>query len=98
MYYYINSFYLYSFLGYIYENLLHLIIKGKFLKNVLCEPIKPIYGIGVIIIIIIERFIFNRIKVSKRLKIFLVFITTIVVLTALEGISGVILEKLVHKV
>ena len=35
---------------------------------------------------------------SKRLKIFLVFITTIVVLTALEGISGVILEKLVHKV
>lgn len=98
MYYYINSFYLYSFLGYIYENLLHLIIKGKFLKNVLYEPIKPIYGIGLIIIIIIERFIFNRIKVSKRLKIFLVFITTIVVLTALEGISGVILEKLVHKV
>ena len=57
MYYYINTFYIYSFIGYIYELILNFTTKGKIINNLLTEPIKPIYGVGAIIIFTISVFI-----------------------------------------
>ena len=97
MYYYINNFYIFGFIGYIFELLQSLIFRHKFINNILFEPIKPIYGIGIVIIIIIEREIFNNLKISKKLKLFLVFITSFIILTLLEYLTGIILEKTIHK-
>ena len=97
MYYYINNFYIFGFIGYIFELLQSLIFRHKFINNILFEPIKPIYGIGIVIIIIIEREIFNNLKISKKLKLFLVFITSFILLTLLEYLTGIILEKMIHK-
>ncbi len=97
MYYYINNFYIFGFIGYIFELLQSLIFRHKFINNILFEPIKPIYGIGIVIIIIIEREIFNNLKISKKSKLFLVFIVSFILLTLLEYLTGIILEKTIHK-
>lgn len=97
MYYYINSFYLYSFLGYIYETIVNYILYQKYFTNILKEPIKPIYGIGVIITIIIEKIVFNKLKLSKKKKIFIYTITVTLILTILEFISGHLLHYIFHK-
>ena len=97
MYYYINSFYIYGFIGFLFENIQSLITKGEFLKNILYEPVKPIYGLGVVIIIILERLIFNRFKFRKIWKIVCLFVLSTLVLTGLEELTGVLLEILFHK-
>ena len=97
MYYYINNFYIFGFIGYIFELLQSLIFRHKFINNILFEPLKPIYGIGIVLVIIIERTIFNNLKISKKVKLFLVFITAFVLLTVLEYFTGIILEKTIHK-
>lgn len=95
--YYINSFYLYGFIGFLFENILSLITKGKFINNILYEPVKPVYGLGIVIIIILERFIFNRFEMKRCLKILCLFISTVVVLTVLEQLTGMLLQGVFHK-
>ena len=97
MYYYINNFYIFGFIGYIFELLQGLILRHKFINNILFEPIKPIYGIGIVLVIIIERTIFNNLKISKKFKLFIIFITAFILLTLLEYLTGIILEKTIHK-
>lgn len=97
MYYYINNFYIFGFIGYIFELLQNLIFRHKFINNILFEPLKPIYGIGIVLVIIIERTIYNNFKINKKLKLFLVFITSFTLLTILEYLTGIILEKTIHK-
>lgn len=97
MYYYINNFYIFGFIGYIFELLQSLIFRHKFINNILFEPLKPIYGFGIIFIIIIERSIFNNMKVSKKKKLLLVFITSFIILTVLEYLTGILLENTIHK-
>ena len=97
MYYYINNFYIFGFIGYIFELLQGLIFRHKFINNILFEPIKPVYGVGIVFVIVIERTIFNNLKISKKLKLFLVFITSFIILTLLEYLTGITLEKTIHK-
>ena len=97
MYYYINSFYIYAFLGYIYEIIANLVLHHKIFPNLLVEPIKPIYGFGVLIVLIIEKTVFNKLNFKKRTKIIIYFLSTITVLTALEYLTGIILHKIFHK-
>lgn len=44
--YYINCFFLYSFLGFIIENIVHLINKDDSGSGILYGPWTPIYGVG----------------------------------------------------
>lgn len=97
MYYYINNFYIFGFIGYIFELLQGLIFRHKFINNILFEPIKPVYGVGIVFVIVIERTIFNNLKISKKSKLLLVFITSFVILTLLEYLTGITLEKTIHK-
>ena len=61
-------------------------------------PWVPIYGFGTCLIIIIMRFVFNRIKVKRFIKVILVFLISTIVLTILEFISGNLIELLTGKV
>ena len=97
MYYYINSFYLYGIIGYLFENILSLVTRGSFMDNILYEPVKPIYGFGVVIIIMLERLVFNRFKMRKLYKIIAVFLLSTLVLTGLEQLTGVLMEAIFHK-
>lgn len=95
MYYYINTFYINSLIGYIYEFLLNL-TKGKIINNLLLEPIKPIYGIGVIIVLLLKKYIFKT-DLKKVTKIILFIVLTFIIITLFEYISGKLMHKFLNK-
>ena len=70
----------------------------KLNNGFLYGPWIPVYGFGVCLIIIIMRFVFNRIKLSRPIKIILLFLISTLVLTLLEYVGGNIIELLTGKV
>ncbi len=97
MFYYLNNFLLYSILGFLYENILHLITSGEIAQNPFLGPWMPIYGFGIIIMIFLTRFVFNRFKMPRFLKVISLFLLVIFILTILELIGGIITEAIFHK-
>lgn len=96
--YYLNTFIIYSILGFIMETSLKYVFFPNMNNGILYGPWIPVYGFGCCLIIVIERFVFNRIKVNRFLKILLVFLLSMIVLTTIEYISGNLIELLAGKV
>ena len=84
-------------LGYILEALTTFIKKGSFKSGIMFGPWTPIYGIGVIIILLISKYLFKHLHLSKVYEIIIVLLSIIVILTALEWLGGILIEKLFHK-
>ena len=95
--YYINVFIIYSILGYILEASFSFITKGTFKSGIMIGPWTPIYGIGVIIILSLSKFIFKNLHLSKIYEIIITLILITVILTILEYLGGISIEKLFHK-
>lgn len=85
--YYINIFLLFSILGHIIEN----IVYTKVDSGILYGLWTPIYGIGTIAIILIDNYL-NKFRLKKLLKIPLLFISSAIVLAAVETIGGYYIE------
>lgn len=92
--YYINCFFVYSFLGYIFETLLTFFTKQDFNSGILYGPITPIYGIGVILILTISHYFFMNLHLPRWRETIIVFFILIASLTLLEWIGGILIEKL----
>ena len=97
MYYYLNNFLFFAILGFIYENILQLILTGEFTSNPFYGLWMPIYGFGVIIMIFLTRLVFNRVKLNRPLKIIILFLTVTILLTILELAGGYLTEFIFHK-
>lgn len=93
---YINTFLTYSIIGYIFEIILTIIFKRKPISGIMYGPWTPIYGIGVLIILFIYRFV-NNFHLNKLLEIIIFFILITIILTLIEQLGGVLLDKLFHK-
>ena len=96
--YYINIFLVYSILGFIVEHIIKYLFAPKMNSGVLFGPWVPIYGFGCCLVIIIMRFVFNRIKTNRIIKIILVFLISMITLTTLEFIGGNLIELVTGKV
>lgn len=59
-------------------------------------PITPIYRVGAVIILIINKYIIKKIKCNKFFTILLQFIIFTILLTVIEFIGGFILKKLLN--
>lgn len=59
-------------------------------------PITPIYRVGSVIILIINKYIIKKIKCNKFFTILLQFIIFTILLTVIEFIGGFILKKLLN--
>lgn len=92
--YYINVFIIYSMLGYAIETTIKTLFKNDMNNGIMFGPWVPVYGLGCVLIIIIMRFVFNRIKVNRFFKILLVFILSMLILTILEFLGGILIEKI----
>lgn len=91
--YYVNCFFVYSIIGFLFEHLVCLIGGQKGQSGILYGPWTPVYGIGIIILIVIANFIFKNLHASKFLQTFVIFLTVIVLLTCIEYIGGILIEK-----
>lgn len=92
--YYINSFFIYSFFGYIYECIYNKIKNNENGSGILYGPYTPIYGIGSVIILLVSKYIFSLLKLPKILEILIMLISITIILTFLEWLGGTLIEKI----
>ena len=94
--YYLNCFFIYSFIGFIYENIIEFVRGKKPGGGMLYGPFTPIYGIGALLILVISKFIFNILNLNKVLEVIIIVLSLTIILTVLEWIGGILIEKIFH--
>lgn len=92
--YYLNIFLLFSILGYSYETIFRLYLKTT-QDYLLMGPWMPIYGFGLLISEFLNIFL-NKFKLKRFKKIILFFFINIILLTIIEEIGGILVEKIFH--
>lgn len=82
-------FFIYAFLGWIVEVVFAVLKSGKFVnRGFLNGPVCPIYGFGVVLILLILEPLKNNILV--------LFVCSVLLTSLLEFITGFVLEKVFH--
>ena len=92
--YYINCFFIYSIIGFIFENIVGIITDTSFDSGILYGPMTPIYGFGVILILVISKYLFFHLHMPRWVETIISFFVLIIVLTILEFIGGVLIENI----
>jgi len=92
--YYIKNFLIYSLLGFIMESTLFKITNTPKYSGIFYGPITAVYGVGIVAILLINKYIFKKIKCNKYLKLSLEFIICLFVLSFIEFLGGNILNLL----
>ena len=94
--YYINYFFLYSLFGHLLESTLYLIIGNNGKSGYLLGPWTPVYGLGIVIILLINNFIKKHIKLKKYQQMIILFLAAAVLLSAIEWLGGISIEYFFH--
>lgn len=94
MYYYFNTFFVFSILGYFLETLLH----PNYESGILNGYWTPIYGIGVVIILLIDKLLRKKIKVNRFIYPIILFICCSIVLAVTEVIGGYLIQLIFKRI
>lgn len=97
MYYYLNYFFIFSIIGHLIESLLVLIFDWNFKSGYLYGYWTPVYGLGVVLIILMSHLIFRKLKVNKVLEIIIFFISISLLLSFMEWVGGNVLYLIFNK-
>ena len=92
--YYIKNFLLYSLIGFIMESTLFKYMAINKHSGIFYGPITAVYGVGILSIILINKYFFTKIKNHKVLKYIIEFIILAIVLSIIEYLGGNILNYL----
>ncbi len=92
--YFFNCFWIYSIFGFFMETILFSIFNWSGESGILYGPWTPIYGFGSIIIILTTHYVFRNFKYNKFLKLILIFIFNFFLLSLIELLGGLLIEKL----
>lgn len=95
---YLNMFFIYSFIGFILETAMKVFVSNNMNNGILYGPWIPVYGLSSIFIIFIMRVVFNKLKLNRITKIIITLLISMVIITLIELLGGVIIEKIFHKV
>ena len=94
MYYYINTFFLFSILDHFLESFLN----PNYDSGILNGYWTPIYGLGVVIILIISKIIKKYINVSKWIYPLILFIISSIALATIEVTGGYLIQEIFNRV
>ena len=95
---YLNIFFIYSILGFLFENIIMLISNNHFFNSgVLYGPWAFIYGIAIFILMLLDKLLKEK-KLPKWLEIVLYYIGACLLMTLIEFIGGNLIEKIFHVV
>ncbi len=92
--YYLNCFFVYSFLGFLFETGVAKVTGNNFNSGILYGPFTPIYGIGVFLILIISKYFFLNLHMPRWVETIIVFFILFLVLTFIEWLGGILIEKI----
>ena len=85
--YYLNYFIIFSILGHFFESFFY--ASGD--SGIFLSYWTPIYGIGTIIILLINKYI-NKFNLSKTLKILYLFLFSSIILSIIESLGGYLIK------
>lgn len=94
MYYYINALYFFSLFGFILESTVYKISGSKRHSGIFYGPITMVYGFGVLALILIKKYFFDKLNCNKWLKLIIVFVGCWITLTFIEWLGGTILHQI----
>ena len=97
MYYYLNLFFINSFLGFLLETGLKVFVFHGMNNGILFGPWIPVYGFGSVIIVAVSKVVFRKLKLSKLWKTVILFFTVFLLVSLLEWLGGVVIEAVFHK-
>jgi len=92
--YYLNTFFIYSVLGYLLETVYAFLFKYDFDSGILYGSWTPVYGIGAIIIIIFSNYLFKNLHLKRIYETIIVFVLITIILTFIEWLGGISIEKI----
>jgi len=96
--YYLNTFLIYSIFGFLLETTVALVTKSHFQSGILFGPWTPIYGIGVVLIILLSNYLFYNLHLPRWIETIFAFFIITIVLTILEWLGGTLIELCFHTV
>ena len=94
--YYLNNFFFFSIIGFIMETIINLSLNQSLDSGFLKLPYTPIYGLGILIIIIINKLL-DKYHLNKHIKLIITFLLNTTILTLIEYIGGITLKAVLHK-
>lgn len=92
--YYLNCFFIYSILGHILETMVALVTKTSFKSGILNGWWTPVYGIGAVTILFVSEYLFKNLHMHRFWETIITFFVVAIVLSTLEALGGVLIEKL----
>lgn len=95
--YYINIFFIYSFLGFLFENGLNLVTNANFNSGVLYGPWTFIYGIAIFVIMGLDKFL-KKYDLNKWFKVLIFYVVITIFMTLIEFSAGMLIENIFHVV
>ncbi len=85
--YYLNYFFVFSIIGHIIESFIY--YNGE--SGILFGWWTPIYGIGIILILLTNKLI-NKLRINEFIKVILLFIISAILLSIIEVFGGYLIE------
>ncbi len=98
MYYYLNCFFIYSIFGHLLETVFSMLGNNNFKSGFLYGWWTPVYGIGAVTILFISNYLFKNLHMPRFWETVIMFFAVAIVLSALEALGGVLIEKTFGKV
>ena len=95
--YYVKCFFVYAVLGYFFESAVSLLWGHEFDSGIFYGPITPIYGIGIVMVIMIHKYI-SKFNFKKWKEVLILFLCFFIGITILEQLGGMLIEFLFDKV
>ena len=94
--YYVNIFFIFSFIGFLFENLLNIFTNDTFNSGILYGPWTFIYGIGFLLMVIVYKFL-QQFHLKKWKEVVLFYIIITIVMTLVEFSGGMLIETIFHR-
>ncbi len=95
---YIKQFFFFSIIGYLFETTIGLIAGNHFNSGILYGPYTPIYGLGILFIFYGGEYLFRHIHLKRWQETIIVFGLFFFIITIIEQVAGILIEKIFHKV
>ena len=94
--YYINIFFVFSFIGFLFESFLNLIFNDIFNSGILYGPWTFIYGIGALLIVVLNKFL-GQYHLKKWKEVLLFYVGITILMTLVEFSGGMLIETIFHR-
>lgn len=94
--YYLNCFFIYSFLGFLFETIWAIITKSGYKSGFLYGPLTPIYGLGSVVILLLSHYFFMNLHLPRWLETIIIFFILAILLSCFELLGGISIEKIFH--